>query len=164
MGTSAEKSLGSGRTIAISGSSAVFGALAATYAQRGHLYLVPAGSYQDLAAILLGAVGVIVAIFGGVLAIAAFWGFAQMKQEAVRSACERAIPAASNAAIEHLKQEIGTGEIRTYISAEVERLFEEELNSARMARRIEARVDKMVLGNSEEDQLLELEEQEEDDQ
>lgn len=164
METKAGKSLGHGRTIAIAGGSAVVGALAATYAQNGHLYLVPAGSYQDLAAILLGAVGVIVAIFGGVLAIAAFWGFGQMKQEAVRSACESAIPAASDAAIEHLKQEIGEGEIRAYISAEVERLIEQELNSARMARRIEARVDQMVLGNREEDQLLDEDAQQEDQQ
>ena len=55
--------------------------------QAGHFHLRPAGmSYSDLAAVLLTAVAVIVAIFGGVFALAAIWGFAQLKQEAVRAA------------------------------------------------------------------------------
>jgi uncharacterized membrane protein len=134
--------------------SAVTGAIAATYAQSGKLYLIPAGSYQDLAAIMLGAVGVIAAIFGVVVAIAAFWGFAQMKQEAVRTACAQAIPAATVAALDHLKEQVGNGDIRNYIFGEVERLMQEELNSPRMAKRIEARVDQIVIGNDGEDRLL----------
>jgi hypothetical protein len=132
-------------------SSAAIGAIAVSYAQSGKLFLVPAGSYQDLAAIMLGAVGVIVTIFGVVLAIAAFWGFAQMKQEAVRTATE--------ASLEHLKEQVGDGDIRDYILSEVERLMNDELNSQRMAKRIEARVDQIVLGNDEEDRVLEYKEE-----
>lgn len=138
--------------------SACLGAIAAIYAQSGKVYLTPAGSYQDLAAIMLGAVGVIVTIFGVVLAIAAFWGFTQMKQEAVRSACAQAIPAATDAALEHLKEQVGNGDIRDFILSEVERLMNGELNSARMAKRIEVRVDQIVLGNDEADRLLDGEE------
>jgi hypothetical protein len=140
-------------------SSAAFGAIAASYAQSGKLYLVPAGSYQDLAAIMLGAVGVIVTIFGVVLAIAAFWGFDQMKKEAIRSACLQAVPAATDAALEHLKEQVGNGDVRHFILGEVERLMTEELNSPRMAKRIEVRVDQIVLGNDEEDRVLEYNEE-----
>lgn len=134
--------------------SAVVGALAATYAQSGHLYLVPAGSYQDLAAILLGAVGVIVAIFGGVLAIAAVWGFAQMKHEAVRGA--------TTAALAELKEHIENGPLRDYILGDIERMIKAEVESDRMDRRIQERVDKAAFGTSE-DRLLK-EDPEEDEQ
>lgn len=134
------------QTALIALSSAIIGALAATYAQSGHLYLIPAGSYQDLAAILLGAVGVIVAIFGGVLAIAAFWGFAQMKHEAVTGA--------TAAALDELKEHIENGPLRDYILGDIERMIKAEVESARMDRRIQERVDKIALGTSE-DRLLE---------
>ena len=147
------------RRIIVPLSSAAIGAIAASYAQSGKLFLIPAGSYQDLAAIMLGAVGVIVTIFGVVLAIAAFWGFEQMKKEAIRTACVQAVPAATNAALEHLKEQVGNGDIRDFILSEVERLMNEELNSARMAKRIEVRVDQIVLGNDEEDRLLDKEEE-----
>lgn len=140
-------------------SSAALGGMAVSYAQSGRLYLVPAGSYQDLAAIMLGAVGVIVTIFGVVLAIAAFWGFEQMKKEAIRTACVQAVPAATNAALEHLKEQVGNGDVRDFILGEVERLMNDELNSPRMAKRIEVRVDQIVLGNDEEDRLLDKEEE-----
>ena len=137
--------------------------MAVSYAQSGRLYLVPAGSYQDLAAIMLGAVGVIVTIFGVVLAIAAFWGFEQMKKEAIRMACDQAVPAATNAAtnaaLEHLKEQVGNGDVRDFILGEVERLMNDELNSPRMAKRIEVRVEQIVLGNDEEDRLLDKDEE-----
>jgi|GEM_PF-3255914 len=108
---------------------------------------MPVGmSYADLAAVLLGAVGVIVAIFGGVLAIAAFWGFAQMKAEAVS--------AASTAALQELREQIENGALRTYILDEIERLIDTEFKSKRMDGRIQSRVDKIVLGGPE-DRLLE---------
>ena len=126
--------------------SGIFGALIGSYAQSGRIFVVPAGiSYPDLAAILLGAVGVIVAIFGGVLAIAAFWGFAQMKQEAVRGA--------TDAALSELKEQIENGQLRVYILEEIERLTDAEFNSGRMDRRIQERVDMIAMGNPE-DRLL----------
>ena len=133
--------------------SGAIGGLITSYAQSGHLYLFPVGNYQDLAAILLGAVTVVVATFGGVVAIAAFWGFAQMKREAVRTATERAVPAASEAAIDELKEQIENGKVRDYILSEVERLMDAELKSDRIAKLIEERVDKIALGSAE-DRLL----------
>ncbi len=90
------------KTALIAGGSATAGALATSYVQTGRLYVVPANiSYPDLAAVLLSAVGVIVAIFGGVLAILAFWGFEQMKRDAVRGATQ--------AALDELKEQIENG-------------------------------------------------------
>lgn len=110
----------------------------------------PNMAYADLAATLLAAVGVIVAIFAGVLAIAALWGFDQMKKEAMKSA--------TGAALEHLKEQIENGSLRTYIYAEIERLIAEEFNSRRMDRRIQERVDKIAMGGSEDRLLDEPEE------
>lgn len=99
-------------------------------------------TYPDLAAILLSAVGVIVAIFGGVLAIAAFWGFQQMKQEAVRTATE--------ASLIETKEQIENGSIRRYILEEVEARVAAIVASPDFERRVEARVDQIVLGNPED--------------
>jgi ethanolamine ammonia-lyase large subunit len=107
--------------------------------------IIPNMSYADLAATLLAAVGVIVAIFGGVLAIAAVWGFAQMKREAVESA--------TSAALSELREQIENGPLRVYIRDEIERLIVEEFNSKRMDQRILQRVDKITLGNEEDDLL-----------
>lgn len=106
-------------------------------------------SYADLAATLLAAVGVIVAIFGGILAIAAFWGFQQMKQEAVRIA--------TSAAIEETKEQIENGVIRTYILDEVATRIDQYIASPEFDRRVRTRVDQIALGKPE-DELLEDEE------
>lgn len=102
-------------------------------------------TYADLAAVLLAAVGVIVAIFGGVLAIAAFWGFQQMKQEAVRTATE--------AALTEVREQIENGSIRRYILDEVEARITEVVASSDFDRRVRDRVDQIVLGRPE-DRLL----------
>ncbi|TCP97390.1 hypothetical protein C8J46_10612 [Sphingomonas sp. PP-F2F-A104-K0414] len=102
-------------------------------------------TYADLAAILLSAVGVIVAIFGGVLAIAAFWGFEQMKLEAVRSA--------TNASLAETREQIENGSIRRYILEEVETRISEIVASPDFDRRVRARVDQIVLGKPD-DRLL----------
>ena len=66
---------------------AIIGGLIVWIGQAGRFELRPVGmSYADLAATLLSAVGVIVAIFGGVLALAALWGFNQLKRDAVAAA------------------------------------------------------------------------------
>lgn len=125
------------------GVSAIIGALIASYAQTRHLDVIPAHiSYPDLAAVLLSAVGVIVAIFGGVLAILAFWGFEQMKRDAVRGATQ--------AALGELKEQIENGSTRDYILAEIERLIVDEFKSRRMDQRIQERVDKIAMGGSED--------------
>ncbi len=140
------------RTILIAGGSAAIGALVTCYAQTGHLNVIPADvSYPDLAAVLLSAVGVIVAIFGGVLAILAFWGFEQMKRDAVRGATQ--------AALDELKEQIENGSTRDYIVTEIERLIVDEFKSRRMDQRIEERVDKIAMGGSE-DRLLDDETEE----
>jgi Tfp pilus assembly protein PilE len=103
-------------------------------------------SYADLAATLLAAVGVIVAIFGGILALTALWGFNQMKQEAVRSA--------TAAALSETKEQIENGTIRRYILEEVEARITEIVASSDFDRRVRARVDQIVLGNPD-DRFLE---------
>ncbi|RYD94538.1 MAG: hypothetical protein EOP50_09345 [Sphingobacteriales bacterium] len=130
----------------VAGGSATIGALVTSYAQNGHLNIIPADiSYPDLAATLLSAVGVIVAIFGGILAILAFWGFEQMKRDAVRGATQ--------AALAELKEQIENGSARDYIVTEIERLIFDEFKSRRMDQRIQERVDKIAMGGSE-DRLL----------
>ena len=115
--------------------------------QTGSFHLRPVEmSYADLAATLLTAVGVIVAIFGGVLALAAIWGFSQLKQDAIR--------AAERAALKEVKEQIENGSVRNYIQGEVERLADEEFKSERMDKRINQRVDAVAFGRPAEDKLL----------
>lgn len=141
------------KTALVAGGSATAGALATSYVQTGRLYVVPANiSYPDLAAVLLSAVGVIVAIFGGVLAILAFWGFEQMKRDAVRGATQ--------AALGELKEQIENGPTRDYILAEIERLIVDEFKSRRMDQRIQERVDKIAMGGAEDRFDEEVEEDE----
>jgi hypothetical protein len=140
------------KTALVAAASAAAGALITSYAQTGHLYVVPANiSYPDLAAILLSAVGVIVAIFGGVLAIAAFWGFEQMKREAVRGATQ--------AALSELKEQIENGTTRDYILDEIKRLTDAEFASRRMDRKIQERIDMMAMGRSEDRLLADIPEE-----
>lgn len=141
------------KTAFVAGGSAIAGALATSYAQTGRLYIVPANiSYPDLAAVLLSAVGVIVAIFGGILAILAFWGFEQMKRDAVRGATQ--------AALDELKEQIENGPTRDYILDEIERLIVDEFKSRRMDQRIQERVDKIAMGGAEDRFDEEVEEDE----
>lgn len=107
-------------------------------------------SYADLAATLLSAVGVIVAIFGGVLALAAIWGFNQLKRDAVA--------AAENAGSTEIREQIENGALREYIKGEIGRLTVEEINSDRMEQRIKERVDAVTFGRPDEDRLLEEDE------
>ena len=94
--------------------------------------------------------GVIVAIFGGVLALAALWGFNQLKRDA--------ITAAENAGSTEIREQIENGAIRDYIKGEIERLTAEEVNSERMDQRIKQRVDAVTFGRPDDDRLLEEDE------
>lgn len=126
---------------------AIVGGAIVWIGQTGKLNLHPVGmSYADLAAILLTAVGVIVAIFGGVLALAAVWGFNQLKRDAVG--------AAHAAGTTEIKEQIKSGDIRDFIKVEIERLTDEEFKSPRMNERINRRVDAVAFGQPDKDRLL----------
>jgi uncharacterized membrane protein len=84
--------------------------------------------YEDLAAVLLSAVGVIVAVVGVGLAILAFWGFAQLRRDSIK------------AAVNVAKQQ-------------VDRLIREEIASPEMEKRIRNRVDQILLGSSRDEEL-----------
>lgn len=139
------------RSAAVGFAGAVVGGIIVYVGQAGSFHLRPVGmSYADLAATLLSAVGVIVAIFGGVLALAALWGFNQLKRDA--------IAAAETAGSIEIREQIENGAIREYIRDEIERLTVEEVNSERMDQRIKQRVDAVTFGRPDDDRLLEEEE------
>lgn len=136
------------RSAGIGGLGGVIGGAIVWIGQAGSFALRPIGmSYADLAATLLSAVGVIVAIFGGVLALAALWGFAQLKRDA--------IAAAEIAGSREIREHIENGAIREYIKGEIVRLTDEEVNSERMDQRIQQRVDAVTFGRPDDDRLLE---------
>lgn len=126
---------------------AIVGGIVVWVSQTGSFHLQPVGmSYAELAATLLTAVGVIVAIFGGVLALAAVWGFNQLKRDA--------IGAAHAAGSAEIKDHIKSGDIRDFIKGEIERLADEEFKSPRMNERINSRVDAVAFGQPDKDRLL----------
>lgn len=130
---------------------AVVGGIVVWIGQAGNFSLRPVGmTYAELAATLLSAVGVIVAIFGGVFALAALWGFNQLKRDA--------IAAAEQAGSSEIREQIENGILKNYISGEIERLTAEELHSGRMDERINQRVDAVAFGRPNDDRLLEEEE------
>lgn len=140
-----------GRTTIAGFFGAVVGGAIVWIGQAGSFSLRPVGmSYAELAATLLTAVGVIVAIFGGVLALAALWGFNQLKRDA--------ITAAEAAGSVEIREQIENGTIRDYIRGEIERLTIEEVNSERMDQRIKQRVDAVTFGRPDDDRLLEEDE------
>jgi len=159
---------------------AVIGGVVVWVGQVGSFRLTSASmSYPDLAAILLTAVGVIVAIFGGVLAIAAVWGFTQLKRDAVNAAEQaavnelreqiengslkdyvrkEAVGAAETAGSTEIKAQIERGPIRELIRDEIARLAKEEFESERMDERINRRVDAVAFGRPADDRLLDEDE------
>lgn len=127
---------------------AIIGAFIVLICQNGTVRLVPNGTtYSDLAALLLTAVSVVVAIFGGVLALAALWGFNQLKKDAVS--------AAANAGATEVAEQIENGQLRDYIQAEIDRLIRAEVDSERMERRIRDRVDQVTFGSARDRDLEE---------
>jgi len=113
--------------------------------------LVPNGvDYMDLAVVLLTAVGVLVTVLGVTFAIAAFWGFSELKKSSIQAA----IAAAESASVAEVKEQIENGDIRNYL----ERAISEEINSDGMEERIKARVDEVTFGNPKKDEQLEEDE------
>lgn len=93
--------------------------------QRGSFSLLPEKTtYLDLAAVLLGAVSVIVAVFGGVLALLALWGFKQLKTDA--------ISAAALAGTAEVKEQVEKGALRDYIHGEIDEMIKAEIASPEM--------------------------------
>ena len=136
------------RTIAVASIGALVGGAVVFVGQTGSFRLTPVGmDYADLAATLLAAVGTIVAIFGGILALAAIWGFNQLKKDAVA--------AAEVAGSAEVKEQIENGALKDYIKGEINRLADEEFKSERMDQRINNRVDAVAFGRPEADKLLE---------
>ena len=135
-------------------SGGIIGGALVWVAQRGSLSLSPGSlDYADLAAILLTAVAVIVAIFGGVLALAAIWGFKQLKEDAME--------AAEQAGADEIKEQIENGKIRDYLIEEIGRLTEAEFNSARMDRRINRRIDAITYRDVGADRELDWQDKDE---
>jgi hypothetical protein len=85
----------------------IVGAFVAILIREG-TFAIDAGGmkYEDLAAVLLSAVGVLVTVFGVILAILAFWGFGQMKTDAVK--------AAEVAGTNEVREQITMGPLREY--------------------------------------------------
>lgn len=108
-------------------------------------------SYADLSAVLLSAVGVIVAIFGGVLAVAAFWGFNQVKQDAIQ--------AAEKAGMREMKEQIESGSIKDDIMQEISKLTEKEFQSDMMEQRIKRVVHAVSFSNTRKDKELDGDEE-----
>lgn len=106
----------------------VIGAASVLILQTGEIRLAPTMKYEDLAAVLLSAVGVIVAVFGVGLAILAFWGFSQLRRDSIRAAVAAA-------------------------RRQIDQLIREEIASPEMERRIQNRVDQIVLGDPRDAEL-----------
>lgn len=136
------------RTIVAAVVGAVVGGATVWFLQTASFRLTPANmTYPELAAVLLTAVAVIVAMFAGVVGLAAVWGFKQLKEDAVT--------AAGKAGLESIREQIENGPLKDYIQEEIERLTIAEIESDRMERRIKHRVDEVTFGRPVKDRLLE---------
>ncbi|WP_176592102.1 hypothetical protein [Sphingobium sp. EM0848] len=100
-----------------------------------------------MAATLLAAVALIITVLGVGLAIAAFWGFDQ-----VRGASEKAAKrAAKKVATEEVGRHMQQAEIREYLKREAEKI----LDSSTVSEMIQRRVDAVIFGGGREDELEE---------
>ena len=101
--------------------------------------LTPNGvTFLDLAAVLLTAAAVIVTTIGVAFAIAAFWGYSNLKKSAETEAARK------------VEEQIENGTIRDYIREAIK----SEIESPRMERRIKVRVDEVAQGNPDKDREL----------
>lgn len=108
----------------------VLGGAFALFLRGGGIRFTPSDvKYEDLAAVLLAAVGVLVAVFGVVLAILAFWGFSQLKKDSIKAAVTAAL-------------------------AKVDQAVKDEIASPETERRIRERVDEVSMGAGKKDREL----------
>lgn len=107
--------------------------------QVGSLVISPAGmQYADLAAVMLGAVAVLLAIFGLFLAVFAIWGYSQF-----RSIVE-------GAATRHASQSIKEGELKELVEEKALQFMEVSFESGKLREILEDRVDQIILRGPEE--------------
>jgi hypothetical protein len=90
-------------------------------------------SYADLAAILLGAVAIIVTVLGVVMAILAFWGYSQFRKSS------------KTAAVQFVKSELEKGKIRTEISEIIVAEVIKQLDDGRLNKIIEDAVNRNII-------------------
>jgi hypothetical protein len=94
-------------------------------------------SYADMAAIMLGAVSVIVTVLGVFIAILALWGYSQFKKSAMRAAAH------------HVSNALESGSLRT----EVERLIISEvvsqLDGGKLEKIMEDRVNRALFSGAQ---------------
>ena len=95
-------------------------------------------SYADLAAVMLGAVAVIVTVLGVFIAILAIYGYSQFRSMATA--------AASN----HVANDLKDGKLRTEIEKMVGKYLSDELSSGNLRKMIERRVDGIVYSGAED--------------
>lgn len=108
----------------------ILGGAFALFLRGGGIRFTPSEvKYEDLAAVLLAAVGVIVAVFGVVLAILAFWGFSQLRKDSIKAAVTAAL-------------------------SQVDRAVKQEIASPETERRIRERVDQVAMGRADKDRDL----------
>lgn len=107
--------------------------------QTGSLRLSPAGmQYADLAAVMLGAVAVLLTILGVFLAIFAIWGYSQF-----RSIVE-------GAAVRHASNSIREGELKDLVEESSVEFMRSSFENGRLRRILEDRVDQIILRGPEE--------------
>ncbi|WP_119254561.1 hypothetical protein [Shinella zoogloeoides] len=95
-------------------------------------------SYADLAAIMLGAVSVIVTVLGVGIAVLALWGYAQFKQSAAK------------AAHDHVDDELKAGVLRDQISHLIVAEVTKQMDDGKLRKIMEERVDRQrMLGASQ---------------
>jgi len=90
-------------------------------------------SYSDLAAILLGAVAIIVTVLGVFIAILAFWGYSQFRKSS------------KIAAVQYVKTELEKGKIRSEISEIVVAEVIRQLDDGKLRKFIEDAVNRNII-------------------
>lgn len=109
--------------------------------------LTPDGTtYLDLAAVLLAGAGVLIAVLGVGFALAAFWGFGELKDSTLSAAAQ----AAETAGVLEVKEQIENGPFRAYMEQKLEELIE----SPQMERQIRQQFARYGMGNPELDDDL----------
>lgn len=90
-------------------------------------------SYADMAALMLGAVGVLVTVLGVFMAILALWGYSQFKV------------AASNAALDHVKSELEEGQLRDELNKLLVQEVIKQMDDGKLRRILEERADRFLI-------------------
>jgi hypothetical protein len=90
-------------------------------------------SYADMAALMLGAVGVLVTVLGVFMAILALWGYSQFKV------------AASSAALQHVKSELEEGQLRDELKKLLVQEVIKQMDDGKLRKILEERADRFLI-------------------